>query len=180
MMSNRIAQRYAEALYETAIAHKKLEEVCSDVKYLKEMYVSSPDFERFCHMPSLRLETRFKILHDIFASKTSSFTENFLLLLAKKNRLNLLNLICQQFDNFFAEKHNIQKIYIKSSHELPENIIHSISNHMKAKLHKEIVVHFSTDGSLLGGVRIQVNDNVYDNTIKSKLNKLRQTILSTG
>ena len=180
MMSNRIAQRYAEALYETAITNQRLEEVCSDVKYLKEIYVNSPDFKRFCDMPSLRLETRFKILHDVFASKTSSYTENFLFLLAKKNRLNLLNIICQQFDHFFAEKHNIQKINIKSSHQLPEDLIHSISERMKTKLHKEIVVHFSTDVSLLGGVRIQVNDNVYDNTIKSKLNKLRQTILSTG
>lgn len=180
MLSHRIAQRYAEALYETAVAHKRLEEVCSDIKYLKEIYVNSPDFNRFCNMPSLRLEIRFKILQDIFTSKTSSFTENFLFLLAKKNRLNHLNLICQQFDNFFAEKHNIQKISIKSSHPLPQDIVHSINDHMKTKLRKEIVTHFSIDESLLGGVRIQVNDNVYDNTIKSKLNKLRQTILSTG
>ncbi len=179
-MSNRVAQRYAQALYEAAVDQKKLEEVCSDIKYLKEIYFSSKDFNRFCNMPSLQLSIRLNVLRDIFASKTSKLTENFLMLLARKRRLNLLDVICQQFDNFFAEKHNIQKISIKSSHQLSADVVQEISSHMKTKLHKDIVPHFTTDPSLLGGVRIQVNDNVYDSTIKSKLDKLRQTILSTG
>lgn len=179
-MSNRVAQRYAQALYEAAVDKKHLEDVCSDMKFLKEILSRSSDFNRFCEMPSIKLESRLKILHEIFASKTSKLTENFLMLLAQKNRLNILNLICQQFDIIFAKAHNIQKVDIKSGFELPENVIQSLAEHLKAKLKKEIVSQFSVSRNLIGGIRIQVNDDVYDSTVKSKLDKLTQTILSTG
>ena len=175
-MNYRIVKIYTEALYEAAAEQKKTELVFSDMKSIREVFANSAEFRQFCANPSIGLPARISILQKIFTGKVDKLTENFLQILAKKNRLNFIQEICQQFEELYKEKHNIALIKIMSSTELATTQISSIAHHLKLKLRKEIESVFRLDPLLMGGFKVAMGDVIYDSTIKSQLEKLRKNL----
>src|SRR5689334_10934072 len=103
-MSYRVVKIYTQALYEASEEQKKLEAIHKDIRTLQNVFATSTDFKNFCLNPAISLPIRVNILQEIFKDKIEKLTQNFLLILAQKNRLRFLEDICQYFNDIFAEK----------------------------------------------------------------------------
>ena len=61
--------------------------------------------------------------------------------------------------------------------ELHQHQINDICHHMKLKLRREILPSVKIDKDLIGGVKIKIDDFIYDYSIRAQLNKFKYNII---
>ncbi len=172
-------KQYARALIELSQEGQSLDAVYKDMKTIQELIRSSQDFSQFLRNPVIVSDKRRAIVEEIFKNRLHETTYRFLLFLDEKNRLALLEEICQLFEEMYQEINNIAKAKIFSRFDLAPADVKHISSILKEKIHKDIDPEVILDKSLLGGIRIKIKDFVYDLSLQNQLQKFHKNLFNT-
>lgn len=177
-MSQRIAQRYAQALFEVSRESRKLDITHRDLKMIDQTLAQSRDLARFLENPIIPSEKRQAVLKEIFHGKIDALTYRFILFLETKRRLRHLKFLCACWERLYAEARGILKTQWTTSTDLTENDIHAVTHYLKTKFQKDIESQRKVDERLLGGIKIQIGDTVYDYSLKAQLKKFQQAVIN--
>lgn len=167
--------RYAIALLEIAIEQNKTEEFRKEVKILKNIFQNSPEFcEILCDV-NIDLAKKYSMIDKILASVNSDIL-SFVKVIIKNNRAHYLYKIFKESLYRFDDYLEIQEGKLILSKEMnekeKEKIIKSIEKNEGVKLELEEVI----DPSILGGFIVTLKDNVYDASLKTKLQNLKESL----
>ena len=102
---------------------------------------------------------------------------NFLKLLVKKRRVRYIRDIVRSFIGLCNKKLGIEEGIVYTAYPLSDAQIKDIAGAVSKKENKSIVLRQIVDQNLIGGIRVQINDRVYDDSIKNKVEKLRNELL---
>ncbi len=172
-----ISKRYAKALFDLAQEKKVLEEVNTDFKKIKNILEDSHEFVHLIESPVISKLKQQEILQTLFENKTHKTTLNFLLFLINKRRINLLNEMINQFENFYLEHNNVLKATITTRESLSEDLKQSFLTHLKKKFNKTIDPVWNIDSQILGGFKIQTADHVEDYSLQNQLNQFEKELI---
>ena len=178
MFSPRVAKRYAKALFELAIEQKQFEEVAEEIRSIQQSLSSLPELRMFVANPVLSKEAKKQVIQAVFEKKINPLIFNFLLFLIEKKRLNLMSAICEVFDEFYMEYKNIVDLRITSVYPVDDQQLKAIYAKISEKFHKQVRPSVTTDAGLIGGIKLRIQDVVYDFSFKSQLEKFHQSIAS--
>ena len=106
-ISSKIAQPYAEALIELAIAKEQLEEITQDIKNISSVISANSDLVNVLENPLILNSNKIKIIESIFKSKINKTTLDFIKLVIDRNRIIILAKICEEFIKISYEKAGI-------------------------------------------------------------------------
>ena len=167
--------RYAIALLEIAIEQNKTEEFRKEVKILKNIFQNSPEFcEILCDV-NIDLAKKYSMIDKILASVNSDIL-SFVKVIIKNNRAHYLYKIFKEtlyrFDDYLEIQEGKLILSKKMSEEEKEKIIKSIEKNEGVRLELEEVI----DPSILGGFIVTLKDNVYDASLKTKLQNLKESL----
>jgi len=176
-MSYSIAKRYAQALFDLSIKTNESETVSHDLLKIEKLINESDEFATFLHNPVIPLETRQTILDDILKNKVEPLSRRFILFLNVKNRLDLLGDVCQVFEKLYLELNEILRVKITSSTALDDGQVGEISKHLKSRLQKNIEPTVINDPSILGGIKIQDGDTIYDYSLSTQLEQFKKNLI---
>ena len=176
-MVNILAKRYARALFDYSPQEDSVNAVYRDLAYLKEVIQNSPEFKNFLQNPTFSFLERHSIIKNLFEGKISPVLLNFILFLSRKNRLDSLNAICEAYGSLYRETHGILPVKIISGLPLSKEQSSLIARHLGEKFHKEIEPQFTVDAGLLGGIKVQIHDDVYDFSLKTQLENFKAKLL---
>lgn len=172
-----IARPYAKAIFEHALADKKLADWSSYLLNLAQA-VSTPEAARFIDNPAATTDQQVELLRAVSngKAKENATLDNLIALLASNKRLKLLPEIKALYELQRSEHEKTLVVDVisheKISAEQQSKLVESLSN----KLQRKISLKISIDPSLLGGALIQAGDLVIDGTVRGKLNKLRNEL----
>ena len=175
-MSYRIAQRYAQALFDLSQERSNLTAVHHDLQKIRDLVNRSADLKHFLADPVIATDKSQTILEEIFHGKIDSLTFRFLLFLGQKNRLRHLPSICAIFIGLYEQANGILRTKWTSSVELAAEDVHDTTSYLKGKFNKDIVAEHAIDPGSLGGIKIQAGDTVYDYTLQTQLKKFQETV----
>lgn len=120
------------------------------------------------------------------SSKDKSATEQSALLskitqfLFKRRFLSRSPDILVRLDKMIDEAEERIVVHISSKQPLPENIKKEIAQILKERYFaKKAILIENLDEKLLGGFKIEVNDEVIDLTVKNKIGKLQEYLTSS-
>ena len=167
--------RYAIALLEIAIEQNKTEEFRKEVKILKNIFQNSPEFcEILCDV-NIDLAKKYSMIDKILASVNSDIL-SFVKVIIKNNRAHYLYKIFKEslyrFDDYLQIQEGKLILSKEMSEEEKEKIIKSIEKNEGVRLELEEVI----DPSILGGFIVTLKDNVYDASLKTKLQNLKESL----
>lgn len=169
--STTIARPYAKAIFESALAEKKLAEWSAGLMTLAQL-VSHPEAAQFIENPASTVEQHIKLLQGLSNSGSSKSINNLISLLATNKRLMLLPAISALYEVLRAEQEKTLDVDVSSFADLSaaqqERLIASLSQ----RLQRKVSLNISIDPSLLGGAIIRAGDLVIDGSVRGKLNKL--------
>jgi len=177
-MSYSIAKRYTQALFDLSCETNACEPVSSDLKKIQKLINESDEFTTFLHNPVIPLEKRQTILKDIFKNKVNALTHRFIFFLNVKNRLELLGNICQVFEQLYLNVNRVLRVKITSSMTLNSSQVNEISKHLKLRLKKNIEPTVFNDPSILGGIKIQEGDTIYDYSLSTQLGQFKKNLIN--
>jgi len=179
-MISQIVRRYARAIFESANEKNKLDELNADFLMIKNLLSQSRDLNDFILNPVVTTEKRKKVLEEIFSGKVQSVTYGFLMFLESKKRLFLLERIADVFESIFLNFTKTVKATITSSMRLSGSQVAEICRNLERKIKLKILPHLIVDEELIGGVKIQIEDKVYDYSVKTQLNSFYQRCLHSN
>ncbi|GAB4291540.1 MAG: ATP synthase F1 subunit delta [Ignavibacteriaceae bacterium] len=180
MFGSKIAMRYATSLLESSLSKNNLGIVSSDMDKVISIFDANPALIRVLDNPVIKPEKKQSILTEIFGNIISEDSLNFLLFVIRKNRDQMLADILRSFQHLRDQHYRIVNLKVKSAYELDENERGKIISRFEEVLNKKVRAEFQSDPSIIGGFIAQVDDTVYDASIKHQLIILKSKFLSEG
>ncbi|HMB41503.1 MAG TPA: ATP synthase F1 subunit delta [Balneolaceae bacterium] len=172
-MASKAAKRYANAYLETALELKVLEKAKEDMLLIQETYKSSPDLRIFLRSPVIKKDKKRAAIEAIFSDKVQDITNNLLKILSDKDREMLIEDITGFFMDLYNIHHGNIKVSVSSAYKLDKKQEKALINKLEDVSGKNVLLHTTIDESLLGGLKVRIDDTVIDGSVKYKLSQLK-------
>ena len=169
--------RYAGALISVAEESNKLIEVKDEVKMLLNVFKTESEVEHLFSSCSLTFEEKEKVIDDTFAKYISVEVRNFLKIVIRNKRIHYFKKICEEFIKLANERLGVKEGIVYSVVELTDEEISKIEKKISEVMKVKVELTNMIDERLIGGVKVVVEDKVYDGTIKNKLESLRTSLI---
>ena len=110
---------------------------------------------------------------EIAAGKEQEVLSEFTALLARQNDVHLARQIMDEFVEYFNKQQGIIPVLVQSARELDSAQMVSVEQQMKTIMpDKRFEISTTVDKNLIGGIKIQFDNRVFDATVRRKLNML--------
>lgn len=177
MSNSTVAKRYAQALFELAQQKNILAEVGADLNELTKVLESSPELLTLLSVPKFSIERKKQMVAEIFVGSTTEFIHTIQLLVEKK-RINEVKNLTEAFVNLAAQAQGTAEATVYSTRVLSAEESASISAAFAKRVGKQsLTITNEIDPSLLGGIRIQIGNHIYDSSVVSKLERLKRELI---
>ncbi|QJG67000.1 F0F1 ATP synthase subunit delta [Mycoplasma phocoenae] len=176
MLEKEKIQNYAIALFELSTEQNKTDEFYIQFKKITSAFRDEPDFAKVLNSYSIPNEDKYKMIDNVF-SGNDQLIINFIKILSKEHMITKIVYIYEVFRNFYYEAKKIKRGTIFSTTPLTEKEIEQFTQKYSIMFNFNLILKNRIDKSIIGGVKIVIDDIVIDNTILNQLNKLKDSIL---
>ncbi len=175
-MISEAARRYARAFYELAKESKKQEVVFSELRVISKAIDSDKTIGEFISSPLVTPEQKLSIIKATLNGKTSPEVFNGLLLLAQKNRLTILTEIVNAFENISDQENGVTRGTVTSASALGAEARKQIEDTVSGVTKKKVILNFSEDKSLMGGMIAEVGGWTFDDSLETHLTRMSEEL----
>ncbi|MCU0441220.1 MAG: ATP synthase F1 subunit delta [Bacteroidia bacterium] len=179
MSEHRIASRYAKSLIDLASEQQAVEVIKNDMDLLLQTANNSLELRNMLKSPVVNMDDKKAVLHKVFESKFHKTSMAFMDIVVRKNRSNYLLQMASAYLEQYNLLNGITTATVKTAHPIDAATATEISNFIQKQSGKKVSIQATVDPELIGGVVIQMGDNLYDASIAGKLNKVKQQLLNT-
>lgn len=170
-----IARRYAGALADVVVPAGQTEEVKNELDSWQELIFSSNELSHAFANPSIAHSSKENVLEALIdRSKPSLTTANFLRVLLRNSRLMDLPAINEKLASVLEVRSGVASGTVISSRELNEAEKAGFVENLQKVTGKQVKLTFSIDPKLIGGAITRVGSVVYDGSVKSRLENLKE------
>ncbi|MDN7241783.1 F0F1 ATP synthase subunit delta [Planococcus sp. N028] len=174
---SQVSERYALALFQSAKQHEVMALVEEDLRVVKRAFIENPELKNLINSPKLTSENKREIMTQLFG-QANVFVVNTLLLMGERKRLNEVVGLVDAYIRLANEEQGIADAKVFSVRPLSEEERTSVSSVFAKKVGKQALrIENIIDPSLIGGMRIQIGNQIYDSSISSKLERLQRQLI---
>jgi F-type H+-transporting ATPase subunit delta len=177
--TQRIARVYAEALYRAAAKRNQVDELLDELESLTgQLFKAHPQFEAFLASGVIGRDRKAGVIRSAFANRASELLLHFLLVLNDHERLDVLQPIVTAYRDLRDEKAGRLHIQVRSAVPLPDEQRERLRQELREAFDKEPVLETETDAELIGGMVVRVDDWVYDHSVRTQLETIRNQLIA--
>lgn len=178
-----VAQIYAKSLFELAMSQggqPKAEEFLRELEDLVDMARSNPQFGEFFASRNISAKDRDAALERMLKGRASDMVVNFLRLLNDRGRLGLITGIVTAYDRLAQHAFGRVEVDVYTASPIGPDDLVALRQKLQGVLGKDPVLHAYTDPSIIGGIRLQIADQLIDASVSTALRKLRDQLNTSG
>ena len=172
-----VGDRYAESLFDLAKEENKVTQYLDDIKLVGEVLDSDPQIVQFFNHVLIENDKKIQLLDQSFKGNVDQYVLNFLKLLVQSRRIRYIDDFVKSYINLSNQYLGIEEGMIYTPYELTDQQIQDIEKAISQKENKKVTLKVSIDPSLLGGIKVQIANRIYDGTIKNKVEMLKKELL---
>lgn len=179
MSTETIARRYSVALADVVSGTSDVDAVKSEVAGWAGMFASNADLRNVFGNPTVLHSDKEKLLESLIAkTRPGKTTANFVRVLLQNGRLNDIVEINKRFAEVLDERRGLVSAEITSARELPQNERAEFERNLEKLTGKKVTINYSIDKEIIGGVVTRIGSTVYDGSVKTKLENLREQLVN--
>jgi F-type H+-transporting ATPase subunit delta len=173
------ANRYAKALFDVALEEKAdLAQVDRDLQAVAEMLKTSPDLQLNLSRGSVTDAERQSLMEAVSQSMALSVpVTKMLVLLAKSGKMSLIPDLAAAYRERLLSHQNVVRASVTSAAPLSPEKTQALEESLSKVTGKKVEISASVDPDLLGGVVARIGSTVYDGSVKTQLQNLRQELV---
>lgn len=175
-MNEKVADVYAEALYELGVELKCLDDIHKKLEEYKSVFAESTDLISVLSSPDIDIEDKNALICKIFGEK--SIAENFLYILVDRNRMDIFNDIQKQFEKLYNADNGICEIKVITSMPLSDEMREKIIAKFMKKTGQKVKLTEEVSPEILGGIIIEYGNTQIDGSVKNAINQMYLQIVS--
>jgi F-type H+-transporting ATPase subunit delta len=179
--AQRVAHVYAEALLNAAEKPGQTEGVLEELHSLvHDLFPAKPELEAFLASGAVGRDRKAHLIQAVFDKRASDVFTNFLLVLNQHERLDLLRPILTAALEIRDQRARRIRVQVRSAVPLPEDQANRLRQRIREAFQLEPIVQSQVDPDLLGGVVVKVGDWLYDASVRSRLESIRNQLIAKG
>lgn len=171
----KLKDRYANALLEISEEKGSLERDLEQAILLRDV-LSSPDVQAFLVHPHISDSAKHQLFQNAFTDELAKHLMGFLYLMVRKDRESMILPSLSEYIARINRSLGRIEARIVSAKELTEKQIEAIRSILARQIHMEVEVTTKVDPDVIGGFYILVDGRIFDGTIRSELNKMRERL----
>lgn len=179
-MHDVVANRYADALFELGIEKNILDQYVEELNTVKDVFSDNEQLDTFLKHPSIKNETKKQLLEEAFTGLHVDIL-NTLKLLVERSRTEMVLAIIDHFIQLVNDRKGIAEAKVFSVRELSQSEQVELQATFAKRFNKsDIHLVNIVDPGLLGGMKVQVGNTIFDGTVKNKLRRIERKIVTAN
>ncbi|WP_455683637.1 F0F1 ATP synthase subunit delta [Thomasclavelia sp.] len=172
-----VAVRYAESLFDLAKEVNQVEAYSKDIDLIRTVFESDPSFVPFFSHVLIEDEAKCALLDKSFKGQVNDYVVNFLKLLVRKKRMRYVMEIIEAFKALTNEHFGILEGILYAYYNISVEEVREVESALSKRENKTIHLRVVNDPSLIGGIKVEINNRVFDGSIKNKVALLKKELL---
>ncbi|MGM9873665.1 MAG: F0F1 ATP synthase subunit delta [Bacilli bacterium] len=176
---NELSSRYASGLFSLALDLSKVEEYKSQAKSILKIFKENEEYLLILSSQFLSMDERIDLINKAFISIDDNILSFIKIIVSNNRSMYLIDI----FENFISlcNKHlNILEGLVYSTKPLNNDEKAKLENAFSNKLSIKVELKNLIDTSLIGGIKVVLDNHVYDGSLKNKLFILKNSLLKGG
>ena len=170
-----MARRYAAALADVVIAQGEAREVQEELNAWAQMLEDNSTLLEVFRNPTIPYEQKRNVLNTLIArTRVRPTTANFLQVLLQNHRLSELKEINQRFALQLDERSGVVSAQVTTARAVPDSTKESLRERIGTLTGKKVRLQFSVDEELIGGIVTRIGSTVYDGSVRTQLQQIKQ------
>lgn len=176
-IDDKIVKNYAYSLYQLACEQNLQLKVLQDLQLFNDILEQNTILLEVLTSPLIAVEKKFRIIKAIAQKvKLIELVTNFLTVLAKNNRVMLIEVIAYAFDKYYKMSQNINIAHIESANQLTKPEQQIIKSYLEMQFGSEFDLKTKVNHKLLGGVKINYDSTLIDLSVLGALEKINKKL----
>ncbi len=175
-----LAKRYAVALIDVAYKSGALATIENNMQSLQAALAESSDLAAMLRNPVVGADNQMKVFQALSsAGQFHPLMNNFIGVLATNRRINTIELVMAVFKEEMAARSGVTEASVRSAHPLSAQQQEQLKNNIAQKTGKNVTLSIDVEPELLGGMIVTIGSHMIDDSVKSKLSRLKQAMTSS-
>ena len=178
MRQTKVAQRYSKALFDLALETGKLEEVKNDLDLIKG--IGHKELSILLVSPVVSGDKKTAIFDAIFSKHVQPLTVSFFKLVFTKGRSVAIDEILEAYASKYREHKGIKVVELTTAIVATDEVRNTVREQLKGNRFlqdKTIELKEKVDASIIGGMILQVDDKLFDASIKHDLQHIKRQFI---
>lgn len=173
------AREYGNALFELATEENLAEEIGAQLATLKDCFAQNPQYIHLLCARNLEPEERKRLLDEAFAGGLHPYLLNFLKILTGRGAMDRFFECADVYRLRFNEAHGVAEATVCSAAPMTPEQTQRLKQTLSSMTGKTIVLHQTVNPDLIGGVQVDLEGKRYDNSIRTRLERMRRTLIES-
>ena len=173
-----IAKEYGSALFLTAAEDDKTEEYHDALKTLSQVLEENGEYLTLLASPAIPLAERLDLIERAFASSVPNQILSYFKLLCEKGRIAQFLPSAEEYNRLYEAAKRRLRIKVTSAVELTEEEKRKLVEKLEQTKNCSIVAEYFVDKALLGGIVVETDSKIWDGSVKSRLQMVKEVINS--
>jgi F-type H+-transporting ATPase subunit delta len=171
------ARRYAEAAFQVAVRDGTLAEWRSELDAAATVATDERVVKVLAN-PAIPVERRAAVLAELLGDRASRPVQNLIQLLLRRGRIEALPRVAAEFRRLDDERQGITKATATTAAPLTPDEVRTLTERLELSTGRRVVLDVEIDPSLLGGLVVRVGDRMIDGSVRGRLERLRNQLIS--
>ena len=172
-LASKIAAPYARALFDFSVEKNIMHQITADFQNLEIFLDEAVELTEYLNNPLVSSKAKAEILTKILQSQVNAETFKFLMVLVKRERINLVKTVIASYLELVYETASIKTIEVVTAAAFTNAQKNMLIQKLKELTNaREIRLMINVDSSLIGGFLIKTESKIIDFSIKNQLQKL--------
>ena len=173
------ARRYAEASFQIADRDGALDRWRDGLQAAARL-LGEPQLAEIVSNPGVPLARREELVSGALGPDVLPGLRNLVLLLLRRGRIELLPRIADEFRRLHDQRNGVLTATATSAVPLSEDEIRGLTARLEGMTGSRVQLSLAVDPDLLGGVVVRYGDRLLDGSVRGRLERLRNQLLSTA
>ena len=170
--------RYAKILFSISDTSEKYESIEKILYILSTLCNTSLNFKQFLLTKRISSDLKKEILLSIFKDLINESEIDLIIYLMEGIDLRYIKLITEKYKKLISDSRGNVKVEVVTAKQLSNLDLTDIEEKINSKINGSVIISNTIDKNILGGIKLKVGNTLIDGSIKTKLDKLKQSMIT--
>lgn len=153
------------------------EEFVNEAKsFVEDVLKQQPEFANLLTSPMISRDQKLGMIDRVVAPVSTSQFTNLLKVVANHDRLEYIGDILEEVELEVARLQGRQQVNVTVARPMNDDNVNRLADSMRNRLNQEPDLNITVDPNLLGGLIIEVNDEVFDYSLRSRIKQMKDRL----
>lgn len=171
------ARPYAKAILEVVESIDQARSISRELRQFEGALGKSEQLREAMTNPAVALDDRIVIAKTIGGKlELGDLPARILEVLIRNHRINQLGSVLDALDHMVNEEAGVSVAKVRSAHALDEQQQTELKRALEQRFNRKVELEVSTDPNLLGGFVAQLGSEIYDASVRGRIESLRESL----